>query len=830
MENYALPCEIETKEDLKDGISLITNELVNKLRDKLVDFKYDKIHLMELTFENLKNSKFLIPFKACVDTTHFKEDKVYIHSGLNSIKDFNKGYIKYIKYKKSESYINNITSVDIVFSGPLFAQLSTQSNLFLLNYKNLLVEALRRQFYCYLKLISAEIHLQDIFTNTILPFIINEKYYFFQVQYIKENICKKQENDSLSGGFEKINLNFISRLLVIPNINELNSFPSIDISKTKNLEIESYLVKDIQNIKNILKYKSLDYKNKNNFTSTFYLDTTYMLNKYVMENNISIKILKNIKNNIIEKIRDILEEITKFNNLNSDKNIFIYLFLYNYITSFSKLSAQDFLITQLKECFSKFDCLKKLTFLEYKDSQNPISVSYLDRSNICTNTLLNTHYLKCLIMTRNNYNSFGGKILHENEKLVCYKQSGNEIKNEKKEGEISEDELIGRYLKLKKDLNVFVSILLLDKNLDAFLELMYYQSLNGNNLELLEEDSSENGSIPINIRMVNWIIRVCFGISDKQLVYKIVEILFENLVIGNILYNSYMENKEILLYNNKTVEISDGKVSILKNGDLSFKDESIKSIIQQVNDQLLIYKVFENEYSKINQIMNQQFTPRILIYNKGENTNKSKLSIVKQELINYIQKHYIDYKFVHKHILNLLSPYVGQSEENIRQLFNTNIPTILILEGIDVISSNFAISNKQTSNCPVKDNTNFRLKNDSDIDDTNCNYINYSPDLFNDISFRINLHKERIKDMFNPNWALNNLTQYNCHLKNDDDNQSPSENSNDSRTLLTTLLLCLDNIEKKNQNVILIAFSNKHILELDESITRAGRLDIHLSV
>lgn len=814
-------CKIETREDLKDGISLVNSELMNKLTDKPVDFKHDRIYLMEIIFESREGSKFLIPFKVSSKTNTFEEDKIYIHSGLNSISQFDKGYIKYFECGESENGINNTTSIDIVFSGPLFTQLSTHSSLFLLNYRNLLIEALRRQFYYYLRLVSTKSHLKNIFVNAILPFMINEKYYFFQIQYIKENTLKHQKNNLLSEDFEKINLNFISNLLIIPNINDLNSFTSTNTKKSENLEIESYIVKDIQNIKNIL-------SNNNNNKSTLYLDTTYILNKYVMENNISTKILKNIKNNIIEKIRDILEEIVRFNNLNFDNNISINLFIYNYIISFSKLSVQDSLIIQLKECFSKFKCLKKLILLEYKDSQTPKSVDYLNRNNIFINNSFNTYYLKCLIMTRNNSDTFGAKRLHANEKLLHVSASGDKINNKNREAELDEKELIYRYMKLKKDLNLFVSILLLDKNFDTFLELIYYQNLNENNCKELDKDSFLN--VPIGIRMMNWIIRVCFGISDKQLIYKIVEILFKNLIIGNSLYNSYIENKEILLYNKKSAGDLNNITINSKNEDLSFKDESIKSIIQQVNDQLLIYKVFENEYSKINQIMNQQFTPRILIYNKSEHLNKMKLSIVKQELIKYIQKHYINYKFVHKHILSLLSPYVGQSEENIRQLFNSDTPTILVLEGIDVISSSFIVNNQQKSNSSFQNKMNFTLKNDLNITNSSCNYINYSPDLFNDISFRISLHKKKINDFFNPSRSLHNLIQDNKYLENNNDDQSPSKNSNDSRTLLTTLLLCLDNVEKKNQNIVFIAFSNKDILELDESIIRAGRLDIHIPV
>ncbi|KAH8583735.1 uncharacterized protein ELE39_001481 [Cryptosporidium sp. chipmunk genotype I] len=815
MKSYAIPCKIEVKEDLKDGISLISKEMMNKLTDNLADTEYDRIHLVELNFESLENSKFLILFKTYDDIDICKKDIVYIHSGLSSIRHLNKGYIKYIKHEKFPNVVNKTISLDIVFSGPLFVQLSTQSDVFLLNYRNLLVEALRRQLYCYLKPNLTEYHLKDTLSNAILPFLINEKYYFFQIQHVKENNLASEE-------FQNLHMNFISNLLIIPNINQLNSIANNNNNKSKNLEIESFLVKNINDIKNIL-------NNNNNATSIFYLDTTYILNKYVIENNVSIRILKNIKNNIIERIKDILQEITIFNNLNSDKIISINIFLYNYITSFSNLSIQGSLITQLEEYFFRFTCIKKLTLMEYKDSQNSESLNCFNRSNIFSKTsFYNTRHLKCLIMTRNYFHMTGAQSPHANGKLLSVLQIENEVEKKKEDIKLNEEELLFRYFKLKKELNEYVSILLLDKNFDVFLELMYYQNLNKLSMQQLE-DLSGNRDVIIGIDIVNWIIRVCFGISDKQLVYKVVEILFRNLVIGNLLYNSYLEDKKMLLC--KTTEGSDGKNFAFNNQDFSFKDESIKLIIQQVNDQLIIYKIFENEYSKINQLINQQFTPRILIYGNKDNLNGSKLSVVKQELIKYIQKHYINYKFVHKHILSLLSPYVGQSEENIRQLFNTNIPTILILEGIDLISSNFIINSKQTGAHSFQDKINFSLTNNSNLTNSNPNFFNYSPDLFNNISFRINLHKERIKNMFNTSWTSHNLAQTNRCLENDQtDDQSPSKNSNDSRTLLTTLLLCLDNVEKKNQNVIVIALSNKHILELDESITRAGRLDIHIPV
>ncbi|CUV05318.1 unnamed protein product [Cryptosporidium hominis] len=809
MKRYIIPCNIEVREDLKDGISLISRELVNKLTNNdFDDIKNDRIILLELNLENLK---FLIFFKINNDINPCKEDIVYIHSGLSCISHFNKGYIKYIKNENCFNIINRTIISDIVFSGPLFSQLSTQSDIFLLNYKNLLVEGLKRQFYYYLKFISTEYNLKDILNNLILPFLINEKYYFFQIQYIKENKLTSEE-------FQNTYMKLISNLLIIPNVNQLNSNSNTNNNISKNLEIESFMVKNINNIKNII-------NNDNNIAlSSFYLDNTYILNKYVMENNISIKVLKNIRNNIIERVKDILEEITRFNISNLENIISINIFMYNYITSFSNLSINDNLIDQLEEHFSKFTCIKKLILIEYNDSQKPELVNIFKKNNISSKpSFHNTYHLKCL-MTRNNFHTFGAKCSHVNGKLLLLEQINNEI-------ELDEKELLCRYLKLKKELNEYISILLLDKNYDTFLELMYYQSLNKHSFEQLKEDLSKNGDTLTGINMVNWIIRVCFGVSDKQLIYKVVEILFRNLVIDNILYNNYLQEKEMLLFKNRAVEEFDGKISTLNTGDFSFKDESIKSILQQVNDQLIIYKLFENEYSKINQIMNQQFTPRILIYNSSNNLNGSKLSIVKQELIKYIQKQYINYKLVQKHILTLLSPYVGQSEENIRQLFNTNIPTILILEGIDVISNNFIIQNNKTDTFSFQENMDLSLTDDSKESKLNQNFINYSPNLFNDISFRINSHKEKIKNMFNLNWTSQNLIQSNIFLENNrNDDKFSSKNSNDSRTLLTTLLLCLDNVEKKNQNVIVIAFSNKHILELDESITRAGRLDIHIPV
>ncbi|XP_665420.1 hypothetical protein [Cryptosporidium hominis TU502] len=214
MKRYIIPCNIEVREDLKDGISLISRELVNKLTNNdFDDIKNDRIILLELNLENLK---FLIFFKINNDINPCKEDIVYIHSGLSCISHFNKGYIKYIKNENCFNIINRTIISDIVFSGPLFSQLSTQSDIFLLNYKNLLVEGLKRQFYYYLKFISTEYNLKDILNNLILPFLINEKYYFFQIQYIKENKLTSEE-------FQNTYMKLISNLLIIPNVNQLNS-------------------------------------------------------------------------------------------------------------------------------------------------------------------------------------------------------------------------------------------------------------------------------------------------------------------------------------------------------------------------------------------------------------------------------------------------------------------------------------------------------------------------------------------------------------------------------------------------------------------------------
>lgn len=804
MEDPAIPCSVEIRDDLRDGISLVSSSLA--------DLSHGGVSLMELILEDLETLRFLIPFMAAEKPTPERDETIlHLHSGLSFIGGHKRGYLRPAKRLAPGGSLLKTNSVSLVLSGPLCTSLSAQSDLFLLNYKNLLTEALKRQFFHYFKLASADLRFRKALNGATLPFLINEKYYFFQVLHYKEDTdCHVASEDQ-----NTVSLSSISSLLVVPNLNlhqqEPSSAAKASGPRSGALEIEDcYLVKNVQDVKDVIKSNSPNSSSGRNATCSFYLDITHILNKYVPENNVSLKILRNIRSNIIEKVRGVLEEIERSNLLeDADQRISVQLFLYNYKTSFSNLSNSDSSpLRLLKDNFSSLSCLKKIILLEYPnlETTTPHKKHNRDASSF-NKTTHNTLHLKYLISSITQQNGAGAKALHASLGQTEGGQCGDLE---------SDEELQERYLRLKKELNDSVSRLLLDRNFDVFLELMRYWSLSGCDLDFASCTYSKSQCMG----MLNWILRVCFGISERGKALRIAEVLHRNLVIGDSLYSCYVEaSREVLSNSSEGVAVARLEGG---GGALSVEDESIKSIIEQVNDQLFICKVFENEHSKINQILNQQFTPRILIYSSGGESSRTRLSLAKQEVMNYIQRHYLNYKLVHKHILSLVSPYVGQSEENIRQLFNTSLPTILFLEGIETISNNF-ISNS-------RDSCIHSLKKDPNSDsDSDSNLTDLDPNLFYDISFRIACHKERNKNIFNTNlYGYHHSTLPGTRRYLDDIDLA--NNSNESRTLLTTLLLCLDNVEKKNQNVIVIAFSNKDISELDQSITRAGRFDIHLPV
>lgn len=796
MKDRAIQCAVEVRDDLRDGISLVSSNLT--------DLRHGGVSLMELILDDLGTLRFLIPFMAAENPTPEKEETiVYLHSGLSSIGKHKRGLLRPAERPgMGEGGLPKTNSVSLVLSGPLCTNLSAQSDLFLLSYKSLLTEALKRQFFHYLKLASPHLCSSKALEGAILPFIINERYYFFQVFRFKEvEVCCVASEDP-----KTVSIDFISSLLIVPSLNQLESSSKTGASNSRSgaLEIEDcHIVKNVRDVKNVIKSKSGSHTTEKNTTSSFYLDITHILNKYVAENNVSPKILKCIRSNVIEKVRDILEEIERFNLLkDASQYISVQLFLYNYKISFCNLSAPDSSpIGLLEDNFSKLKCLEKIILMEYTGPEGAVSPEQSNSSLFSSKLTHKALHLKSLISSRSLSFGAGAKEPHAH----MWPAEGGHCGD----AEYDEKELQERYARLKKELNGCVSKLLLDRNFDVFLELMRYRSLAGCDLDLASCTYSRSQCTS----MLSWIIRVCFGISDRKGALRVAEILHRNLLIGDSLYGCYVDaSREMLSNVDKTVTAASPK----GEAALGVEDERINSIIEQVDEQLFVCKVFENQYSKINNIMNQQFTPRILIYSSENETSRTRLSLVKQEVMNYVKKHYINYKLVHKHILSLVSPYVGQSEENIRQLFNTSLPTILFLEGIETISGNFISNSKYSDDYSQED-----FNSDSSSTDLDSN-------LFYDISFRIACHRERNKDIFNTNWCRYHPTLAVTNYQPEDEDLL--KDSKESRTLLTTLLLCLDNVEKKNQNVIVIAFSSKHISKLDQSIIRAGRLDIHLCV
>ncbi|KAJ1606824.1 hypothetical protein OJ253_2589 [Cryptosporidium canis] len=797
MESQVVSCNLEIGEDLKDGISLVSSHLVGR--------EGSQVFLMELVIESKKDSRFWLPFMTHQDNSPGKENTVYLHPGLGLINQQDKGYIRPERPGGSRDHQESPNPVNMVLSGPLFTPLSAQSSLFLLNYRGLLVEALKRQLLYYLRLGGVYGPLSEALEQAIMPFMINEEFYLFQILLAEEKAPQEGEDETPNENPNSDTLKAITNLLVVPNLYQLSPHPVAQTVPLHAFEVESYAVQGVRDVRSIIKRKSPDLSSSLDAVSTFYLDITHILHKYVVENRVSLEMLKSIRNNVIGKIQDVLEETARFNALGLRKKVSVYLFLYNYSTSFGNLPGQDSPAKLLVRSLSKLECLKKVVLLEFDGGG-----SQPETNNASVNKPLRSRFLQSLILANCPTPTDGAQKLHADQKQRKGAQCG--------EG-VEEEALVSRYLKLKKELNEYVSIFLLDRNLDAFLELMYYHSLVRDDLE-----STEGGiSGPSNSSMVSWVIKACFGISDKPTLLSVLGVLHRNFVVGDLLYSALTEGHETPMCDPGAREVSNQVVSSALAGGVDHKDEGVRSVIEQVDEQLLVYKMFENQYTKINQIMNQQFTPRILIYSRGS-AGKSKLSLVKQELIRHIQKHYINYKFVHKHILNLISPYVGQSEENIRRLFSTSDPTILILEGIDSISSSFTSTSRPTGTDYAEEKTLENPTSDSEMVQLSPNKTNLPlSDPCNDILLRISRHRERNRTMFSQNVCL-------LHPEGYKDEGPSSSSSNESRTLLTTLLLCLDNVEKKNQNVIVIALSNKDILSLDESITRAGRLDIHIAV
>ncbi|KAF7458747.1 ATPase family associated with various cellular activities (AAA) family protein [Cryptosporidium felis] len=805
MNTRSIQCFLGVDQEIKNGICLINQPLAEKLG--LDEADLNKIHLLQLATKNNQKSIFLILATILNGEFNKSEDcHLLLHSGFSGLlkEDLRSGSLSTLDVQ-DESILKEdfVSSVELAFSGPLYNLKNAQTNLFLQKYK-LLVESLKRQFFTYLKLVPTKnslyrVKLENIFLHKTLVFMINNKYYLFKIVHLKNHF---QERKPDFENTETVQLAFISDILIIPNLVETERFCRASFEKHDKLTFMEFSVAHFEELKKIIEYGN-NGEDGHGFpfpdtdgigppTSTLFIDTTYLLDRYVVENCVSEKTLVNIKENMIERIKDILREISRFNSSHREKFITVDIYLYNFLHSFSNLSPKANTRDQLQDLLD-FNCVNRALLLEYRNS-NSLKKPILFQS---------TKFLKLIYL--NSKTPCGGKSPHAKVNL----------------------EWSQMYAALKKELNKHIHIDILDRNFELFLELVYYGGIiRGRGVQAETKPGEIQGET------LNWLIRVCFGLSNRKSAFQIVDILFRNSLISEELYRRLEIDFNLAKQKAQKIGFSDEFNVAECTSDLV--DEDIRLTIEEIDRQMSIYKIFGNEYQDINKLMNQQFVPRILIYRSNEHA-LSKISPLKQQLVNFIKKNYVNYKIVNQHILSLISPFVGQSEDNIRRLFNASVPTILLLEGIELISGKSSRVDTEENGpelrrrdeglprgneeikapIPPRDGAKFQSKSNQ------CSPLHESP---NTISSMIQRHRTELQNMFNSNW---NSEDYS--LKRFSNSQTEPDNSND-RTLLTTLLLCLDNVEKRNQNVIVIAFSNKHLSQLDESIIRAGRLDVHLPI
>ncbi|KAK6589288.1 hypothetical protein RS030_213300 [Cryptosporidium xiaoi] len=777
----------------------------------------DFIYLCEVYFDNNTESsnysdghndiveKFLVKVRiignvdneneSCTENSYF----MVLHKGFGIFKYEKYVYVRILYsdylFEDSDKHVNKY--IDICFSGPLFlSKYYENTSIYMLNYKNLLVNTLKRQFYLYVLPIlkykdndslSLLVNYERVFNMKNVSFVINEQYYHFKIIYIK--LENSHFSDNKCTNFTHCDndasvLPFLNNVLLLPKI-ERDSTLTIKGSEKEEVVYSSTFKETIEIISYFEKMK-IPTCHGNYSKCTLYIDIAYLLKRYVLESDLSKKLLDYIYEKIAFNISTLLDSIFKLNRMLKDYKVFINICFYNFKSTFKK----NIILKNQSEY------LNKIIYIEYDYNNTPNFSSLLNEVN-------DSDYMNLIREhKRHNYYYYSNyiKLINTNNGLLSM-----------------ENELYYKHYFIYVSVITEISKIggiqnkLLIKNYNMFLRLLSYIDFYSNKHECSDRTF---------INTISWIIRHVFSLKSRNCNKVTREIIRIITKYGLLTNTEHLKNIEGSLNKQDGTQFSgyNDKDSVLdkfseycKNSNLS---RIFDEIIEKINNEIRIHLFVNNNQKIVHDFLNQVYVSRILVYRDRNTVNR--LYFLKKNIHSFIKNNYSNYSVVYKHALTLISPYFGQSEFNIRKLFDIDEPTILFLDGIDIIAS----TNKIKTNIDEYSNYND-IKSSKNINLDKMSIYN----LFSvkNIKYRVNYHKYK----FNSIICRND----NHFLKNSDKHIGEDEGyDHHQRTVLTTLLLCLDNIEKRNQNAIVIAFSNKHVSDLDDSITRAGRFDIHIPI
>ncbi|KAH8739872.1 hypothetical protein FG386_001689 [Cryptosporidium ryanae] len=683
--------------------------------------------------------------------------------------------------------------VDVCFSGPYFlSKYCENTSVYMLNYRKLLIESLKRQFYLYILLVlglrnsnssTFALNYERVFKMKNVSFMINERYYHFRILYIKSR--ESDFSDKKKNFFDQNNSNgglfTLENVFLIPRIEE-NFVLTNRNSDKEELFYSSTFKETIQILKYFEKTKIVTDCDKY-CKCTLYIDTSYLLKNYIQESNLSPKVLECIYDRIILNVSTLLNIVVNLNEILVDYRILVNVCFYNFKSTFKR----NMILRNVND-----EYLSKVVYIEYDYNNIPGFCSLLSKECISDYTRLILEYKRHNLCYYSDY----------------VRETDTGSKSLSVESESHYDNYL-LYVNLITDLSKVGGIYskTLIKNYNMFLRLLSYLHFYSERRECPDKALIDS---------IKWIIKNTFSIKSgngSKVIYDVMRILARYPFFKSVWC---LKSIDCLLNEERSTHLCEGYNSD-KPTDCGGNPNLgciFDQIVQKIDSEIKIHSFVNKNSTSVGDFINQIYVSRMLLYRDESSNNR--LYFLKNNIYSYIKNNNSSYRVIYKHMLTLISPYFGQSESNIRRLFSVDEPTILFLDGIDMLT----YSNKNKTGANEHDYSSvFKFGDRKKPEKVSVKELMS----VRSIKHKANYHRFRFESITGKNSRPS--------LNNDFSSKRVVEEcSHHERTVLTTLLLCLDNIEKRNQNIIVIAFSNRHISDLDDSVTRAGRFDIHIPV
>ncbi|KAL7068830.1 hypothetical protein ACR3K2_07250 [Cryptosporidium serpentis] len=767
--------------------------------------KSSKLNILELRFINDNNRKFAV----IVGIDEYLDNKtIILHSGFKLYQPK-----KCIIYKISifEDELLNVDTkyTEIILRGPMIITPNIEMQACILSIPSLL-SILTRQLYIIYFLLKSSKKIENINIEILrgywITFYLNNIITFWRVENVKNKIISNFQDE-----YYNLNNNncIINNQIISNNISVKGIIPFIDLLSYKyNLKSNLFYIdnndfEDLDKINNeISEPYSLYILNKRSEIDKIisiyslkggiiYLDIIFLVSTYTQIYNINKNSLKLIHDYIIEMIKNIISKISLLELPNNKLNICIYgwnLYFDNIKDIKTIYNMQNF---NIKIIMIEYWPLNKIKLRKYVELNFIKLIKLYDQYNISI-------YFKLFPDNDKQLTKYGWSLSN----IIPVNSDSSNIRN-------------------------FLNCLICIKkiNINSIINIQEYR-------ELINFIISSNFRVPQKKYSHFWEI---FGlnnlINDCNFNNKIKDICINENKIGN--------NMNIIGYTLLPCRVRLAIEEIMIHITIF---NYYKRILRDIKFSKIIRENIKYKISLFN-----SYNLRILLFTSG-NKNMSYLFQVKEFIINTIQNKFNDYDIKCIHILQLISPYVGESEANIRNLFQISRKKkyhIIILEGIDLIGAKTSYSDlhtklfnkNQLSECIENSQTQLN-NNNNDLYSIQYNHLQ-----------KVDYNKNNIQlnTSYLNNLKINLLSKSMVNLNILNDSIIPisltnsQENSLDKihnrcisihdRNLLTTLLLCLDSVEKQEDSgLIIIATSSLEPRLLEESITRAGRLDIHIQI